>query len=303
MNIIQQNVNESVNLDDIVSNNGSVQNERPSNFIANSPSVMNKRGIRLTKKQLNKRKSRTKRANKIDQGIIKREDNKTVTGPRLQKLFTEPKGYRELTQSQLRKQNARQTLKNKKFKHSTNQPKIADSLKELFGMNNNEENMNESVSKPKKTVRFTSNVEYNEYLKNMFSDMPQNGMPNGAMETFIDNVIIPEGKTLKQLRVSHVSQCCKMLKNVSEYHDNINSYLEQLKLLEKMIKYQELQGIELATMKPRRNMGTTRPPVNAAKPPRECPEGQEVSARTGRCIKKCVPPQVRNPETGRCKKP
>ena len=39
-----------------------------------------------------------------------------------------------------------------------------------------------------------------------------------------------------------------------------------------------------------------------SKPSSDCPEGKE-RLPSGRCVKKCVPPKKRNPQTGRCKKP
>lgn len=327
MNMNQQNVN--VNLDDIISNNGSVQNEeaRPLSKKENMKriarqkrkenykSAANVRGTgkrlydmfyaqnNLDEKHEKLRSRRQTRKNKYKNGTEIRGMNKSLHSLFNEKI-EENNSSRKLTKAQLRKRQSRQTRKEKKNKHGVNKPGMAKRLSGLFGMYNNEENMNESVPEPKKTVRFTSNVEYNDYLQNVFRGMPeQEGIPNGAKERFIERVIVPEGKTLKQLRLSLISQSSKLMKNVSHYYEEIVSYLHQLRLLEQMILYQESQGIELATIKPKRNVSVTRPPVNPAKPPRECPEGQEVSARTGRCIKKCVHPQVRNPETGRCKKP
>lgn len=212
---------------------------------------------------------------------------------------------RKLTKAQLRKREARKTRKTKKNKHGLNKAKMGERLSKLFEMYNNEENGNITEKVSKKDLRFSSNMEYKNYLQDVFRDMPvQEGITNGDKERFIENIIVPEGKTLKQLRISLISQTSKLMKNVSQHYERIVSYLDQLRLLEQMIVYQESQGIELAKMKPKRKAvgATTRPPVNPAKPQRDCPEGQEASARTGRCIKKCVLPQVRNPQTGRCKK-
>ena len=35
---------------------------------------------------------------------------------------------------------------------------------------------------------------------------------------------------------------------------------------------------------------------------KECPEGQEINPRSGRCVKKCKENEERNPETGKCRK-
>ena len=35
---------------------------------------------------------------------------------------------------------------------------------------------------------------------------------------------------------------------------------------------------------------------------KECPDGQEINPRTGRCVKKCKENEERNAETGKCRK-
>ena len=37
-----------------------------------------------------------------------------------------------------------------------------------------------------------------------------------------------------------------------------------------------------------------------AKTKKECPDNEEISEKTGKCIKKCGPTMMRNPDTGRC---
>lgn len=50
--------------------------------------------------------------------------------------------------------------------------------------------------------------------------------------------------------------------------------------------------------KPRTPEPSARPLKSS--PKRACPPDMEISAFTGRCVKKCPPHQIRNPETGRC---
>lgn len=224
-----------------------------------------------------------------EEPLLLTENNKT---PIFSHVGTQKKEERPLNEEENKKGTASQTRK-KTNRTSTN-----------VNGRGNRATLKKNQTRKEKAVRFASNVEYNEYLQNVFRDMPEpEGLPSGVKETFIERVIVPEGKTLKQLRLSLISQSSKLMQNVSQNYDMIVSYLNRLLIVEQMIQYQKSQGIEISTMKPKRNMGATRPPVNPVKKTRECPEGQEVSARTGRCIKKCTPPQVRNPETGRCKKP
>ena len=100
-------------------------------------------------------------------------------------------------------------------------------------------------------------------------------LPGNIVRKEFDDFVKYElpGNSPKEMFKELKSSYCKLLKEPIENRRHLRLLFKNLIMLETIIKYES-----------------------------ECKHDEEISKKTGRCIKKCKPGQERNPKTNRCKK-
>ena len=109
-------------------------------------------------------------------------------------------------------------------------------------------------------------------LQKLYKDIK---LPGNIVRKDFDDFVKYElpGKSPKEMFKEFKSSYCKLLKEPIENRRHLRLLFKNLIMLETIIKYES-----------------------------ECKHDEEISKKTGRCIKKCKPGQERNPKTNRCKK-